>query len=163
CLEDPFMSVSKSLGVILFSALLAGCALGSSDPTDDVANELIAFPADAFQDAPILQSYGMITTPIRTTATQWGVVGWNANAGDEIIATVTATSPGNGPRAYLVEKREDGRYVSIFTASWGRPEGGLDRSSAYVRTKLQRTQTYYLVFRENNHHDASFIAAVDLE
>jgi hypothetical protein len=158
------MGLVRSLGGLMLAAALAGgCGLSRSEGVDDAAAELVDFPAAAFASPVVLPGYGVTSAPIATSRTTWGIVAFDGRAGDEIITVIHSVTEGKGPRSYLVEKREDGAFVSIFTGSWGLPSGGLDPTISYVRTKLARTQRYYLAFRENDREDASFTATVDLE
>lgn len=159
------LSRVSGVTVVLMTALVGGF-VGCSPTTagtEEASAELVSFPAEAFASAPVLPGYGVTSAPIATSAAAWGVVAFDGKAGDEIITFVQSMTEGKGPRSYLVEQREDGEYVSIFTGSWGLPSGGHEPSVSYVRTKLARTQRYWVVFRENDREDATFAATVDLE
>ena len=112
--------------------VFAACsATTANESTDEATSDLVQFPAAAFAAAPVL-TYGATSAPIAYTPGGWGVIRWNGNAGDEFIATVTATTADRTPRAYLVEKRADGKYTAILS--------GTSSVDGLVRAKLANTQ-----------------------
>ena len=87
-------------------ALACSAQAPADETTDESTSDLVQFPAAAFAGAPVL-TYGATSAPIAYTSGSWGVIRWNGTAGDDFIATVTATTADRTPRAYLVEKRAD--------------------------------------------------------
>lgn len=141
------------VSLAISASAAAGCAAPTEQEEVDVAEgELVQFPAEAFANAPTL-TYGSTSAAIATSRTKWGVVRWNGTEGDEFVATVTPTTDDRLARAYLVEKRADGKYVAILS--------GTNSVDGIVRAKLQKTQTYFIVFRDRSRRNASF--TVNLE
>jgi hypothetical protein len=147
------------LFTLLFAASLpvvAACSTssaGGDEPTDEATSDLVQFPAAAFGAAPVL-TYGATSAPIVYTNGNWGVIRWNGTAGDDFVATVAATTPDRTPRAYLVEKRPDGKFVAILS--------GTSSVDGLVRAKLAKTQEYFIVFREFSRRNATFTVKLDL-
>jgi len=134
--------------------LAAACSApaASDESTDESTSDLVQFPAAAFAGAPVL-TYGATSAPIAYTSGNWGVIRWNGTAGDEFIATVTATTADRTPRAYLVEKRTDGKYAAILS--------GTSSVDGLVRAKLANTQEYFIVFREYSRRAATFTVKLE--
>ncbi len=134
--------------------LAAACsaANAASESTDESTSDLVQFPAGAFASAPVL-TYGATSAPIAYTPGDWGVIRWNGTAGDEFIATVLATTADRTPRAYLVEKHPDGKYVAILS--------GTSSVDGLVRAKLANTQEYFIVFREYSRRAATFTVKLE--
>jgi hypothetical protein len=133
--------------------VFAACtAPTGQENTDEATSDLVQFPAASFAGAPVL-TYGATSAAIATTSGTWGVVRWNGTTGDEFIATVTATTADRTARAYLVEKRADGKYVSILS--------GTSSVDGLVRAKLAKTQEYFIVFREYSRRVASFTVKLE--
>jgi len=126
----------------------------STDAEDvgEVTSDLVQFDASHFTGAPSL-GYGDTSAPIETSRTKWGVVKWTGAVGDEIVATVAATTPDRTARAYLVEKRADGKYVAILS--------GTQSQDGLVRAKLDKAQQYFLVFRDYSRRNATFTAKLE--
>ncbi|MBX3185620.1 MAG: hypothetical protein KF819_01340 [Labilithrix sp.] len=133
-------------------ALPACTAAPDDDDVEEVSSELVQFAAANFAGAPTL-AYGGTSVAIDTSRTKWGVVQWNGANGDEIVATVAATTPDRMPRAYLVEKRADGKYVAILS--------GTHSLDGLVRAKLDKTQQYFIVFRDQSRRNASFTVKLE--
>jgi hypothetical protein len=133
--------------------VFAACsATTAEESTDEATSDLVQFPAASFAAAPVL-TYGATSAPIAYTSGSWGVIRWNGTAGDEFIATVTATTADRTPRAYLVEKRTDGKYVAILS--------GTSSVDGLVRAKLAKTQEYFIVFREYSRRVATFTVKLE--
>ena len=148
----------RVLTLVGFAALspvstLAGCSTATSDePVDQASSDLVQFPAAAFAGAPVL-TYGATSAPIVYTNGSWGVIQWSGTAGDDFVATVTATTADRIPRAYLVEQRADGKYAAILS--------GTSSVDGLVKAKLDKTQTYFIVFREYSRRNATFTVKLD--
>jgi hypothetical protein len=134
------------------SAAFACSAPQDLEEVGEVADELVQFPAAAFAGAPSL-SYGNTSAAIATSRTVWGVVKFNGAQNDEIVATVAPQAPDRLARAYLVEKRPDGKYVAILS--------GTSSVDGLVRATLASTQTYYIVFRDYSRRNASFTVKLE--
>ncbi len=133
--------------------VFAACsATTAQENTDEASSDLVQFPAAAFAAAPLL-TYGATSAAIATTSGTWGVIRWNGTAGDDFVATVSATTADRTARAYLVEKRADGKYVSILS--------GTSSVDGLVRAKLASTQPYFIVFREYSRRVASFTVKLE--
>jgi hypothetical protein len=125
----------------------------ADETTDEATSDLVQFPAAAFAAAPVL-TYGATSAPIAVpSGGGWGVIRWKGTANDEFIATVTATTADRTPRAYLVEKRADGKYVAILS--------GTSSVDGLVRAKLANTQEYFIVFREYSRRIATFTVKLE--
>jgi hypothetical protein len=130
-----------------------GCSTSSaSDETGEASSELVQFPVAAFAAAPLL-TYGATSAPIAYKSGDWGVVRWSGTAGEEFVATVAATTADRTARAYLVEKRADGKYVAILS--------GTNSVDGIVRAKLGKTQEYFIAFREFSRRNATFTVKLD--
>lgn len=142
------------LGLTSVPVFAAACAAptAANESTDESASDLVQFPAAAFAAAPVL-TYGATSAPIAYSSGNWGVIRWNGTAGDEFIATVTATTADRTPRAYLVEKRADGKYAAILS--------GTSSVDGLVRAKLANTQEYFIVFREYSRRVATFTVKLE--
>ena len=132
----------------------AACSAPSAanESTDESTSDLVQFPAAAFAAAPVL-TYGATSAPIAYTPGGWGVIQWSGTAGDEFIATVTATTADRTPRAYLVEQNADGKYAAILS--------GTSSVDGLVRAKLAKTQQYFIVFREYSRRVATFTVKLE--
>ncbi|NOU33146.1 MAG: hypothetical protein HOO96_35045, partial [Polyangiaceae bacterium] len=142
------MLTRKLLGILALSTLALGaCSVSSDEDLSNDESELVQFPAAVFTTATSL-SYGD-TSPViaYTRASAWGVVKWNGTAGDEFVATVKPTTADRLARAYLVEKRGT-QYVAILS--------GTSSVDGLVKAKLEKTQEYFIVFREYSRRNASF-------
>lgn len=135
--------------LVLASSILVGACDAADDASDieSTSDELVQFPAAAFAGAPLL-AYGQTSAVIETSKTKWGVVRLSGTTGDELMATVVATTPDRLPRAYLVEKRTDGKYVAVLS--------GTRSTDGIVRANLAKTQEYFIVFRDASRRNASF-------
>ncbi len=144
-----------SLFGLTFASAFAATACSMPSEEEDVAESesgLVQFPAAAFTNAPQL-SYGDTSAAIATSRTEWGVVRWNGSEGDELVATVASTTPDRLPRAYLVEKRADGKYVAILS--------GTSSADGLVKAKLAQTHEYFIVFRDRSRRNATFTVKLD--
>ncbi len=142
------MLTNKLLGILALCTLgLGACTVSGEEEVTNEESELVQFPADVFAAAASL-NYGD-TSPVitYTRASKWGVVKWNGTAGDEFVATVKPTAADRLARAYLVEKR-DTQYVAILS--------GTSSVDGLVKAKLEKTQEYFIVFREYSRRNASF-------
>lgn len=137
----------------LFVLTAPACVAPSEqEEVGEAASDLVQFPAASFTGAPAL-AYGETSDPIATTRTKWGVIRFEGTEGDDFVATVASTTPDRLPRAYLVEKRSDGKYVAILS--------GTSSADGLVRAKLEKTQRYYVVFRDYSRRNATFTAKID--
>jgi hypothetical protein len=127
-------------------------APAAGEDVDAAESDLVQFDASQFTGASAI-SYGNTSGAIATSSTKWGVVRWNGASGDDVVATVTATSADRVPRAYLVEKRADGKYVSVLS--------GTQSIDGIVRAKLDKTQSYFIVFRDRSRRAASFTVKLE--
>jgi hypothetical protein len=133
-------------------AFAACSATTANENTDEATSDLVQFPAAAFAAAPVL-TYGATSAPIAYTPGGWGVIRWSGTAGDDFIATVTATTADRTPRAYLVEQSPDGKYVAILS--------GTSSVDGLVKAKLAKTQDYFIVFREYSRRVATFTVKLE--
>lgn len=144
------------LALICLTSLpsIAACTAqsGESDDVDQVTSDLVQFPAAQVAGAQLL-TYGATSAPIVYTRGDWGAIRWNGAAGDEFVATMTATTADRTARGYLVEKRADGKYVAILS--------GTSSADGLVRAKLDKTQEYFLVFREFSRRNATFTVKLE--
>lgn len=132
---------------------VAACTAGPADEdVSEVESELVQFNASNFAGAPAL-SYGDTSAAIATSRTQWGVIRWNGASGDDILVTVASTTPDRKPRAYLVERRADGKYVALLA--------GTQSTDGLVKAKLAKTQEYFIVFRDASRRNATFTAQLE--
>lgn len=134
---------------------VAAACTAPSPPTEEVGeatDDLVQFPSGAFAGAPLM-TYGATTAPIPYTRGGWGVVRWAGVTGDDAVATVTATTADRTARAYLVEKRADGKYVALLS--------GTNAVDGVVSAKLEKTQEYFIVFREVSRRNATFTVKLD--
>lgn len=149
------MRLRSFFAVLALSGLsVVACSIDAVDAGEDVeseSSELVQFPAAAFVNVPQL-TYGQTSGEIEYKRGRWGVIRWNGQAGDEIVATVTATTPDRRARAYLVEKR-DTRYVAILS--------GTNAVDGLVKAKLEKTQEYFIVFREFSRRVATFTVKLE--
>jgi hypothetical protein len=145
----PFLSL---LCLASFSTLAACTADPADEDVGEVSSELVQFQASEFVNVPLL-TYGATSAPINYTRNDWGVVRWAGTAGDEFVATVTATTADRTPRAYLVERRADGKFVAILS--------GTNSVDGIVRARLERTQDYFIVFREYSRRNATFTVKLE--
>jgi hypothetical protein len=137
------------LGLLASTAPLVACSASEQEEEEvgEVEGELVQFPASAFTNAPSI-SYGSTSADIATSRTKWGVVKFSGSKDDAFLATVNATVADRMARAYLVEKRSDGKYVSVLS--------GTSSSDGLVKGKLAKTQTYFIVFRDYSRRNATF-------
>lgn len=132
---------------------VAACAATPADEdVEEIENALVQFAASHFAGAPAL-GYGDTSAAIETSRTKWGVIRWNGATGDDVVATVAATTPDRKPRAYLVERRADGKYVAVLA--------GTQSTDGLVKAKLDKTQEYFIVFRDASRRNASFTAKLE--
>ncbi len=146
------MRIPKSFRpVFLCAFVVAACSVADDTETSPEESGLVQFPATAFANAPLL-TYGNTTQPIAyTQATGWRVVRWNGAAGDELVATIAPTTADRVARAYLVEQRGS-QYVAILS--------GTQSIDGVVKAKLEKTQEYFIAFREYRRRNASFTVSL---
>jgi hypothetical protein len=146
------MRLASILAVLFLGAsTTVACAVDTGDDVESESSEIVQFPAAQFASAPTI-AYGQTSPAIDTSRTKWGILKFAGKAGDDAVATVTATTDDRRPRVYLVEKRGT-KYVSILSGTNG-PDG-------LLRAKLEETKDYYLVFREFSRRVASFTVHLD--
>lgn len=134
-------------------SLIAACSSpDAEDGVDELDGALVQFDAPYFTEAPTL-TYGEKSPPIETSRTKWGAIRWDGFVGDAIVASVEATMPDRMPRTYLVERRADGKFVSVTA--------GTQSADGIVRATLARTGEYFIAFRDSNRRNATFTVRLE--
>jgi hypothetical protein len=147
------MKTWRTFGLVAALSLpVFACGVTPEEELGSESDDLVQFPERVFTAAPRL-NYGDTSAPIAyTRALAWGAIRFNATEGDDIVATVAATTADRVARAYLVEKRGT-QYVAILS--------GTQSLDGVVKAKLSASKEYFIVFKDNSRRNASFTVKLE--